>query len=51
LRDKEVVSLDLGLLLSGTKYRGEFEERLRGIMKEIERSNNKIIFTLQIKKL
>ncbi len=43
LRDKEVVSLDLGLLLSGTKYRGEFEERLRGIMKEIEKSEGKII--------
>lgn len=43
LKDKEVVALDLGLLLSGTKYRGEFEERLRGIMKEIERSNGKII--------
>jgi ATP-dependent Clp protease ATP-binding subunit ClpB len=43
LRDKEVVSLDLGLLLSGTKYRGEFEERLRNIMKEIEKSNGKII--------
>jgi ATP-dependent Clp protease ATP-binding subunit ClpB len=43
LKDKEVMSLDLGLLLSGTKYRGEFEERLRGIMKEIERSNGKII--------
>jgi len=43
LKNKEVVSLDLGLLLSGTKYRGEFEERLRGIMKEIERSAGKII--------
>ncbi len=43
LRDKEVVSLDLGLLLSGTKYRGEFEERLRGIMKEIEKSDGKTI--------
>lgn len=43
LKDKEVVALDLGLLLSGTKYRGEFEERLRGIMKEIERSEGKII--------
>jgi len=43
LKDKEMVSLDLGLLLAGTKYRGEFEERLRGIMKEIERSNGKII--------
>jgi len=43
LKDKEVVALDLGLLLSGTKYRGEFEERLRGMMKEIEKSNGKII--------
>jgi ATP-dependent Clp protease ATP-binding subunit ClpB len=43
LRDKELVSLDLGLLLAGTKYRGEFEERLKAIMKEIEKSNGKII--------
>ena len=43
LKNKEVVSLDLGLLLSGTKYRGEFEERLRGIMKEIEKSSGNII--------
>src|SRR3989344_2216006 len=38
LREKEIVSLDLGLLLAGTKYRGEFEERLKNIIKEIERS-------------
>ncbi len=43
LKDREVVSLDLGLLLAGTKYRGEFEERLRGLMKEIERADGKII--------
>lgn len=43
LKDKEVVSLDLGLLLAGTKYRGEFEDRLRGMMKEIEKSDGKII--------
>lgn len=43
LKDKEVVSLDLGLLLAGTKYRGEFEERLRGMMKEIEKADGKII--------
>jgi ATP-dependent Clp protease ATP-binding subunit ClpB len=43
LKDKEMVSLDLGLLLAGTKYRGEFEERLRGILKEIERAEGKII--------
>ncbi len=43
LKEKELVSLDLGLLVAGTKYRGEFEERLKGIMKEIERSDSKII--------
>jgi len=43
LRDKELVSLDLGLLIAGTKYRGEFEERLKSITKEIERAEGKII--------
>lgn len=43
LREKELLSLDLGLLIAGTKYRGEFEERLKSIMKEIERSDGKII--------
>ena len=43
LRDKELVSLDLGLLVAGTKYRGEFEERLKNVLKEVERSGNKII--------
>lgn len=43
LKDKELVLLDLGLLVAGTKYRGEFEERLKNIMKEIERSEGKVI--------
>lgn len=43
LKEKELVSLDLGLLVAGTKYRGEFEERLKGIVKEIERSDGRII--------
>jgi ATP-dependent Clp protease ATP-binding subunit ClpB len=43
LKDKELVSLDLGLLVAGTKYRGEFEERLKSIIKEIEKSEGKII--------
>jgi len=43
LKDKELVSLDLGLLIAGTKYRGEFEERMKNIMKEIERSEGRII--------
>ncbi len=43
LKDKELVSLDIGLLVAGTKYRGEFEERLKALMKEIEKSEGKII--------
>lgn len=43
LKGKELVSLDLGLLIAGTKYRGEFEERLKGLMKEIEGSSGKYI--------
>ncbi len=43
LREKEIVSLDLGLLIAGTKYRGEFEDRLKNIMKEIEKSDGQII--------
>jgi len=43
LRDKELVVLDLGLLLAGTKYRGEFEDRLKKIMKEIEQSDRNVI--------
>ncbi len=43
LREKELVSLDLGLLIAGTKYRGEFEERLKNILKEIERADGKIV--------
>lgn len=43
LKGKELVSLDLGLLIAGTKYRGEFEERLKNLIKEIERSEGSVI--------
>lgn len=43
LKGKDLVSLDLGSLVAGTKYRGEFEERLKGIIKDIEKSDGKII--------
>lgn len=43
LKDKELMSLDLGSLIAGTKYRGEFEERLKNILKEIEKADGKII--------
>ncbi len=43
LKDKELVLLDMGMVVAGTKYRGEFEERIKKIMKEIESSNGKII--------
>nr|QVY58080.1 Clp protease ATP binding subunit [Eucheuma denticulatum] len=43
LEDKLVVTLDVGLLVAGTKYRGEFEERLKRIMDEIKSANNVIL--------
>ena len=43
LEDKLVISLDIGLLLAGTKYRGEFEERLKRIMDEVQAANNIIL--------
>jgi ATP-dependent Clp protease ATP-binding subunit ClpC len=43
LHDKRIVVLDVGLLLAGTKYRGEFEERLKKIVEEIQASNNTIV--------
>jgi ATP-dependent Clp protease ATP-binding subunit ClpB len=43
LKNKRVVGLDLGAMLAGAKYRGEFEDRLKAVLKEIEDSNGQII--------
>jgi ATP-dependent Clp protease ATP-binding subunit ClpB len=43
LKDKRVISLDLGSMLAGAKYRGEFEDRLKAVLKEIEESNGRIV--------
>ncbi len=43
LRSKRVIGLDLGAMLAGAKYRGEFEDRLKAVLKEIEESNGQII--------
>jgi ATP-dependent Clp protease ATP-binding subunit ClpC len=44
LRDKRVITLDLALMVAGTKYRGQFEERIKAVMDEIKRSKNVILF-------
>ena len=43
LKDKTIFSLDLGLLIAGAKYRGEFEERLKTVLDEIDKSNGNIL--------
>ena len=44
LRDKKVITLDLALMVAGTKYRGQFEERIKAVMDEIRRHRNVILF-------
>ena len=44
LRDKKVITLDLALMVAGTKYRGQFEERIKAVMDEIRKNKNVILF-------
>ncbi len=46
LKDKRIVTLDLGAIVAGARYRGEFEERLRAVLKEVEEADGKIILFL-----
>ncbi len=43
LKDVKLISLDMGALVAGAKYRGEFEERLKAVLKEVEESNGEIV--------
>ncbi len=44
MRDKKVVALDMALMIAGTKYRGQFEERIKAVMEEIKKARNIILF-------
>jgi len=44
LENKRVITMDLGLMVAGTKYRGQFEERIKAVMEEIKKSENVIMF-------
>lgn len=51
LKDKQVISLDMGLLIAGTRFRGEFEERLKAIVEEVRQSGNIILVIDEIHNL
>ncbi len=46
LRDRRVIALDIGALLAGSKYRGEFEERLKAVLKEVQSAEGKVVLFL-----
>ncbi|MGC8769798.1 MAG: ATP-dependent Clp protease ATP-binding subunit [Brevinematia bacterium] len=48
IKKKQILLLDVGLIVAGTKYRGEFEERIKNILKEVEESENLVIFIDEI---
>ncbi|MGK7878230.1 MAG: ATP-dependent Clp protease ATP-binding subunit [Xenococcaceae cyanobacterium] len=51
LKDKQIISLDMGLLLAGTKFRGEFEERIKAIVNEVRQAGNIILVIDEIHNL
>src|SRR5690349_24378889 len=51
LRDHRVLSLDMAAVIAGTKYRGQFEERLKAVMNEIRESKDTIIFIDELHKI
>ncbi|MEM9593876.1 MAG: ATP-dependent Clp protease ATP-binding subunit [Acidobacteriota bacterium] len=51
LRNRRIIALDLSLIVAGTKYRGQFEERLKGILKELKDSEDLIVFIDEIHSL
>ena len=44
MREKRVITLDLALMVAGTKYRGQFEERIKAVMNEVRRTKDTILF-------
>ena len=46
LAERRIVVLDLAMMVAGTKYRGQFEERIKAVMDEIKRTKNKVIMSL-----
>jgi len=51
LHERRVITLDLALMVAGTKYRGQFEERIKAVMDEIRRSKNVILFMMSCTRL
>ena len=43
LKDRDIVALDLGAMIAGSKYRGEFEDRMKAVLREVEKSNGQVI--------
>ena len=43
LKDRDIVSLDLGAMMAGAKYRGEFEDRLKAVLREVKQSEGRVI--------